>query len=199
MFDFSLTKVCFRVASFSIGGLFLSPLHFMVASFFIGGLLLNPLYFRVASFLIGDLFLNPLHFWVASFSSEVFFLASYVLWLPLFSSDVFCLTPYVLGLPLFSSEVFLSQRARGLIVRIHSWLRCLSLVAFVEYGFSLASDFDVSYLIFWGIEAYIAALGYVDSTSLKTSHPHRLPLRGKVYGPQKSKCMFLSSTTIAHL
>jgi hypothetical protein len=148
----------------------------MIASFFIGGLFLSLLYFRVASFFIGDLFLNPLHFWVASFSSEVFFLAPYVLWLPLFSSDVFCLAPCVLGLPLFSSEVFLSQRARGLIVRIRSWLRCLSLVAFVEYRASLASDFNVSYLIFWGIEAYIVALGYVDSTSLKTSHPYGLPM-----------------------
>jgi hypothetical protein len=52
-------------------------------------------------------------------------------------------------------------------VRLRSWLRCLSLIAFVEYRASLASDFNSSYLdaFFWEIEAYIAASGYMGSAS----------------------------------
>jgi hypothetical protein len=34
-------------------------------------------------------------------------------------------------------------------------------------------------------KVFIVALGYMGSASLKTSRPHRLPLRGKKYGPQK--------------
>jgi hypothetical protein len=84
------------------------------------------------------------------------------------------LSPCVFWVASFLSEVVLSQRVRGLIVRLHSWLHFLSLIAFVKYRASVASDFDVSNFIFWGIEAYIAASGYIGSASLKTSHPHGL-------------------------
>jgi hypothetical protein len=36
---------------------------------------------------------------------------------------------------------------------------------------------------FWGIKAYIYALSYKSSASLKISHHCGLPLRGKEYGP----------------
>jgi hypothetical protein len=55
-------------------------------------------------------------------------------------------------------------------VHLRSWLHCLSVITFVEYGASFASDFDILYLdIFWGIEAYIDASEYMGSASLRTS------------------------------
>jgi hypothetical protein len=43
-------------------------------------------------------------------------------------------------------------------------------------------------MLFWGIKAYIDALEYKSSASLKTSLPHGLPLWGKEYGPGFQKC-----------
>jgi hypothetical protein len=51
-----------------------------------------------------------------------------------------------------------------------------SLTAFVKYGASFASDFNLPDSMFWGKEAYIAPSGHTCSTSLKTSHPHMLLL-----------------------
>jgi hypothetical protein len=50
------------------------------------------------------------------------------------------------------------------------------LTAFVKYEASFTSDFDLANPMFWVREAYIAASGYTGSASLKTSHPHGLPL-----------------------
>jgi hypothetical protein len=72
-----------------------------------------------------------LHFEVASFFIESVFLAPCVLGLALFSLEVFFLSSFHFELPLFLSKVFLlSQRARGLIVRLRSWLRFFKLNSF---------------------------------------------------------------------
>jgi hypothetical protein len=47
-------------------------------------------------------------------------------------------------------------------VRLHSWLHFLRLIAFVEYRASLASDFNVTNSMFWGIEVsmFFASVKY---------------------------------------
>jgi hypothetical protein len=97
----------FGVASCSSEVFFLSPLHFGVASFFVTGIFLSPLHSGVASFSTGGLFLSPLHSGLPLFS---------------FHRRSFFLAPCIFGLPLFSSHVFFSQRARGQIVHLHSWI-----------------------------------------------------------------------------
>jgi hypothetical protein len=86
-----------------------------------------------------------------------------------------------------------------MIVRLCLWLHILSLIIFVECRASIASDFDISHLMVWGMEAYIIALGYMSSASLKTSCPHGLSLLGKEYGPLDSKYTVLNSMLKAHL
>jgi hypothetical protein len=46
----------------------------------------------------------------------------------------------------------------------------------VEYWANFVSDFDFVASCFGGTKLFIAASGYMGSTSLKISHPCRLPL-----------------------
>jgi hypothetical protein len=47
---------------------------------------------------------------------------------------------------------------------------------FVEYGASVDRDFNDDYQCFGGTKLILLIRGYMSSTSLKTSHPHGLPL-----------------------
>jgi hypothetical protein len=71
----------------------------------------------------------------------------------------------------------LSQRIKVTIMRLHSrlWLTWRNNL-FVEYGASVASDFDDDDHCFWGMKLILLLLGYMGSASIKTSHPHGLPL-----------------------
>jgi hypothetical protein len=51
----------------------------------------------------------------------------------------------------------------------------------VEFQANLVSCFDSALTRTLGEQSFIDASGYISSASLKTSHPCRLPLRGKEY------------------
>jgi hypothetical protein len=63
------------------------------------------------------------------------------------------------------------------IMRLHSWL-CLTWhnSLFVEYGASVASDFDAGDQCFGETKLILLLRSYMGSASLNSSHPHGLPL-----------------------
>jgi hypothetical protein len=63
------------------------------------------------------------------------------------------------------------------IMHLHSWLRLTwSNSLFVEYGASVASNFDDGYQCFVGMKLILFLRGYMGSASLKTTRPHGLSL-----------------------
>jgi hypothetical protein len=143
--------------------------------------ILNPLYFGVASF-----FIRGLLFW-----------APCVLDLPLFSLEVFCFGPLAFWMCLFfhwrpfcfehlafwgciffhRRSFVLSLRTKVAIMHLHSrlWLTWRNSL-FVEYGASIASNFDKGDQCFGETKVILLLWGYMGSASLKTSHPQGLPL-----------------------
>jgi hypothetical protein len=153
----------------------LSSLLFRVISFFVRGIL-SPLLFRVTFFFVKGLFESLVFFGVASFFITC----------PFEPFPFFGVASFFIG-GLFDSLAFFGVASffiRGLFEPLregpdstHSLMASLfKLNNFFEYRASLASDFDVANSMFRGIEAYIAASVYMSSASLKTSHPHGLPL-----------------------
>jgi hypothetical protein len=81
----------------------------------------------------------------------------------------------------FIRDIFLSQRATGLIERLHSWLHFLSLIAFVECRARAASDFDISDLMVWGNGSLYCCFGVHGLRLIKNPTPSRAsPVRKRV-------------------
>jgi hypothetical protein len=85
----------------------------------------------------------------------------------------------------------LIQRTKVVIISLRSrlWLTWRNSLS-VEYGASIASDFNDGYQCFGEIKLILLLWGYMGSASLKTSHPRRLSQRGKEYRPKKSKSYY---------
>jgi hypothetical protein len=78
----------------------------------------------------------------------------------------------------------LSQWARHLIARLHSWLCCSAQKHLSNIELTLLTILTLLPHTL-GNEAFIAAFGYMGSASLNTSHLCRFPLWGKEYMSQK--------------
>jgi hypothetical protein len=128
---------------------------------------------------------TPFVFSPLRFGGYLFFFRGLLFWapcilgFPLFLSEVFSFEPLAFcGCLFFHQRSFvLSQRMKVAILHLRSrlWITWHNSL-FVEYGASVASDFDDGDQYFRETKIILLLWGYMCSASLITSRPRRLPL-----------------------